>query len=190
MLHSQDMKKSIILNGATVEYMLTVRPQAKRIKLTVGAGGVMKVSVPRFVPQYLVEDFMKRKELWIMSALERSLAKQSLAPADTEDLYEKHKEAARMYAHAKVEHYNSFYNFSWKRIAIRNQKTRWGSCSKQGNLNFSYKLALLPEHLVDYIVVHELCHLGEFNHSEKFWNLVARVFPEYKALRKELNSWQ
>lgn len=184
------MKKSIILNGDAVEYTLTVRPQAKRIKLSVGVGGVMKVSVPRFVPQYMVEDFMKRKESWIIRARDRALAKQSLVPVDTGELYEKHKEAARKYAHTKVEHYNSIYNFSWKRIAIRNQKTRWGSCSKQGNLNFSYKLALLPEHLADYIVVHELCHLGEFNHSEKFWDLVARVFPEYKALRKELHSWQ
>lgn len=183
------MKKTIILNELPVEYILTVRPQAKRIKISIGADALMKVSVPRFVPLYLVEDFMKKKEAWVTDALNKAHSKKLLAPEDKQDSYEVHKETARKYAHAKVIQYNSFYNFSWKRIAIRNQKTRWGSCSKQGNLNFSYKLVLLPEHLADYIVVHELCHLKEFNHSEKFWNLVAEVFPHYKALRKELNQY-
>ena len=86
----------------------------------------------------------------------------------------------------KVKRYNEIYQYRLARISIRNQKTRWGSCSKSGNLNFNYKILFLEEQLADYIVVHELCHLQELNHSQKFWNLVAQVFPNHKQLRGEL----
>ena len=74
------------------------------------------------------------------------------------------------------------------RVSIKNTKSRWGSCSKKGNLNFNYKIALLPPALADYLVVHELCHLKEFNHSEKFWKLVLDIMPDYKKLKRELKS--
>ena len=67
-------------------------------------------------------------------------------------------------------------------------KTRWGSCSKKGTLNFNYKIALLSPELRDYIIVHELCHLGEFNHSSKFWLLVEKTVPNYKTLRKQIKQ--
>lgn len=100
--------------------------------------------------------------------------------------YRKHKEAARAVILEKIKRYNEIYKYRLGRISIRNQRTRWGSCSKSGNLNFNYKILLLEELLVDYIVVHELCHLQELNHSKKFWNLVAHVFPNYKQIRNEL----
>ncbi len=99
-----------------------------------------------------------------------------------------YKEKARALAHSKIEHYNKIYNFTYKNISIRNQKTRWGSCSKRGNINFNYKIALIPEHLAEYIIVHELCHIGELNHSQAFWNLVAITMPEYKKHRAELRK--
>jgi predicted metal-dependent hydrolase len=86
----------------------------------------------------------------------------------------------------RVEELNKPYGFVYGKIAIRNQKTRWGSCSRRGNLNFNYRVGLLPQKLMDYVIVHELCHLGEFNHSYKFWDLVAKTVPEYKAIRQEL----
>ncbi len=101
--------------------------------------------------------------------------------------YLKYKEQAREFAHRKVLEYCLIYNLKHNKIAIRNQKTRWGSCSKRGNLNFSYRIALLPEKLAEYIIIHEVCHLGQFNHSKDFWNLVALTVPDYKRLRKELN---
>ncbi len=103
-------------------------------------------------------------------------------------LYLKYKEQARELAHRKVDEYSKIYNVTYNRIAIRNQRTRWGSCSRRGNLNFSYKIALLPEELSDYIIVHEVCHLGEFNHSKNFWNLVAQTIPNHEELRKKLNK--
>ena len=100
--------------------------------------------------------------------------------------YLKYKNQALDLVKNKLEHFNQFYNFKYNKVTVRNQSTRWGSCSKSGNINFNYKLALLPESLVDYVVVHELCHLGEFNHSKKFWDLVARTVPDYKERRQEL----
>lgn len=74
------------------------------------------------------------------------------------------------------------------RISIKNARTRWGSCSSKGNLNFSYRLSLLPPHLSDYVIIHELCHLREFNHSSRFWDLVAMLDPDYALHREELKG--
>lgn len=74
------------------------------------------------------------------------------------------------------------------RIAIRDQKSRWGSCSQKGNLNFNWKLIMAPPQALDYVVVHELCHLHEFNHSPRFWALVAEQMPEYEAWKKWLKA--
>ncbi|MFT5849892.1 MAG: putative metal-dependent hydrolase [Patiriisocius sp.] len=99
-----------------------------------------------------------------------------------------HKESARIQIRAKLLYWNQFYNLSYNRVAIRNQRRCWGSCTSLGNLNFSYKILFLPEHLQDYIVVHELCHLAELNHGQGFWNLVAQQIPEYKTHIAELRT--
>ena len=100
----------------------------------------------------------------------------------------KNKELARALARNRLEHFNTFYGFKFNRISIRNSRTRWGSCSKKGNLNFNYKICLLPEKFTDYIIVHELCHLAEFNHSPKFWSLVSATVPDHREIRKELRK--
>src|SRR5690242_13710613 len=98
----------------------------------------------------------------------------------------KHKEAARALVRARLDYFNRHYGFVWGRIAIKNHKSRWGSCSRKGNLNFSYRIVYLPPEVADYIVIHELCHLGEFNHSPAFWALVAQTCPDHRALRARL----
>lgn len=120
----------------------------------------------------------------------RVVRRKVYAPKGKRSEYLKYKEVARELVRNRLEYWNQFYNFKFGRVAIRNTKTRWGSCSKRGNLNFSYKLALLPAHLSDYVIVHELCHLGEFNHSQKFWNLVEEAIPDYKEKVKELKKIQ
>jgi predicted metal-dependent hydrolase len=100
--------------------------------------------------------------------------------------YEDHKETARALIHQRLEHFNEFYKLPYKDVRIKNMKTRWGSCSSKGNLNFSYKLAILPKDLLDYIVVHELCHVKEMNHGPEFWSLVEKTVPDYKKRRNSL----
>jgi len=79
--------------------------------------------------------------------------------------------------------------FKIGRISIRGQKTRWGSCSTAGNLSFNYNLLSFRKEVIDYVIIHELCHLKEMNHSQKFWKLVERFCPNYKYLRKELKNY-
>ena len=102
--------------------------------------------------------------------------------------YLRYKEAARELVKERLAYFNQFYGFSLQRLAIRNQRTRWGSCSKKGNLNFNYRILFLPPALADYLIVHELCHLKEFNHSARFWALVQQMIPEYKTTRRALRN--
>jgi predicted metal-dependent hydrolase len=102
--------------------------------------------------------------------------------------YLEYRKQAEEYIKTKLENFNQFYGFHFEAISIRNQRTRWGSCSRKGNLNFNYKLLFLPEHMADYVIVHELCHLGEFNHSRRFWNLVAKKIPDYKNIVREMRG--
>lgn len=112
----------------------------------------------------------------------------AVRPRRSRKEYLSHKEEARKLVGEKIEVFNKIYGFKFGRVAIRNTKSRWGSCSKKGNLNFNYSIVFLPPLLADYLVVHELCHLGEFNHSQKFWDLVALALPNYKVLRKKLKQ--
>ncbi len=100
--------------------------------------------------------------------------------------YLQNKEKARILVHQKIEYFNNFYGYEFNRVSIKNQKTRWGSCSSKGNLNFNYRVLFLPEELCDYVIVHELCHLKELNHSKGFWELVSTTISNYKEKRKKL----
>ncbi len=102
--------------------------------------------------------------------------------------YEAHKERARILVHERLVHWNQFYGLPYKRVAIRNQRSRWGSCSTKGNLNFNYRLVFLPVELVDYVIVHELCHLKHFNHAEEFWNLVETTIQDYCDRKSQLHE--
>jgi predicted metal-dependent hydrolase len=100
--------------------------------------------------------------------------------------YETYREFARAVITARVEKLNAAYGFNYGRIAIKNQRRAWGSCSAKGNLNFNYKIVFLPEMLMEYVIVHELCHLAELNHSPAFWQHVERSCPSYRAYRAHL----
>ena len=98
----------------------------------------------------------------------------------------KKREQARRFVENRINYFNKFYNFKINRIAIKNTSTRWGSCSSKRNLNFNYKIIYLRSALADYLIVHELCHLGELNHSKRFWALVSKTIPDYVNINKEL----
>ncbi len=113
---------------------------------------------------------------------------QQTIPKISQKDYIKYKSVVRQLILDRLAYLNQFYGYTYKRVAIRKSKTRWGSCSKLGNLNFNYRLIFLTPEQVDLIIVHELCHLGEFNHSKNFWFLVAKVIPNYKEIGKSLKK--
>jgi predicted metal-dependent hydrolase len=90
--------------------------------------------------------------------------------------------------HDRLRHFNEHYGFRYHRVALRDQKSRWGSCSRAGNLNFNWRLIMAPIEVIDYVVVHELCHLGQMNHSLWFWALVEEVMPDHKQHRRWLRE--
>jgi predicted metal-dependent hydrolase len=162
--------------------------RSRSIRISVKHTGEVVVTRPRWVKEEEVRRFVESKEKWIRGRQEyfKKLPKYLLRGTRKE--FKERKEEARRLVKEKIEKFNKIYGFKVGKIAIRNQKTRWGSCSKNGNLNFNYKIVMLPEKLADYIVVHELCHLGEFNHSKRFWALVEGAIPEYKNIKKELKG--
>lgn len=100
-----------------------------------------------------------------------------------------HRESARALVTQRLEHFNKYYQLEYYRVSVKNQRTKWGSCSSRKNLNFSYRIIFLPPHLQDYLIVHELCHLKEMNHGEHFWNLVAETVPDCRKLNLELKKY-
>lgn len=109
-------------------------------------------------------------------------------PEQRSALEKRYREAAKEYVPKRAAYYAAFLGVSYDRIRIAGQKTRWGSCSSNKTLSFNWKLMLAPPKVLDYVVVHEVCHLGEMNHSPRFWALVESLMPDYKQQRKWLKD--
>lgn len=169
-------------------YTLRESKRAKRVRLAVYCNGSVVVTSPFGVRQSIIDKFVSDKMQWIMGKVRffNNVKGKKIRTLSHDD-YLKYKDEVFVLVEKRVEFYNKIYGYSFNKIYIKNQKTRWGSCSKKGNLNLNYKILFLPEDLRDYIIVHEICHLKELNHSQKFWNLVAKAFPEYSRIKKELN---
>lgn len=183
------MKKQIALQNKKVTYTLRKSRRARRMRLAVYCDGTIVVTTPFDLKETVAEKFIREKTDWLFSkiAFFKQFKGQAIARYSKED-YLKYKGQAHGLALERVEYFNKIYKFKYNKINIKNQKTRWGSCSQKGNLNFNYKIALLPERLSDYIIVHELCHLKEFNHSRKFWSQVEKAIPDYLQIRSELKK--
>lgn len=105
-----------------------------------------------------------------------------------ETMEKRYRNAARARFEERVSYYHQITGGRYTSITVRDQKTRWGSCSSRGTLSFNYRLIFAPPEILDYVVVHELCHLTHMNHSRDFWNMVGSVMPEYKIYRKWLRE--
>lgn len=183
------MKKEIEVGKKKIEYTLKISKRARRLRLAVYCDGSCVVTIPKMMPENLAERFIVEKFQWVINKIDL-FKKSGYKPrkVNTRVEFLQHKDRAFEIAKSRIEYFNQFYNFRFNKINIRNQKTRWGSCSRKGNLNFNYKIALVSEEISDYIVVHELCHLGEFNHSQRFWNLVGKTIPNYLEVKKYLKQ--
>lgn len=167
-------------------YTLRRRTGMRSIRLAVRSDGEIVVSAAKSVPVFIIERFVTQKLAWIEAQREKMRTRVRVAPAPSVSEYKQHKQAALELVKERVAHFSALYGFVPKRVSVGNARTRWGSCSRKGALMFSYRIVFLSEELRDYLIVHELCHLKEFNHSAKFWGLVAQTIKEWKVLRKQL----
>lgn len=166
-----------------------IRSSRKTLALEISRDGLLKVRAPYKVSREEIQNFVKSKESWIFKHLKRieETKADQPDPLSAEEI-EKLAQKALQVLPEKVENYARMIGVTYGRITIRNQKTRWGSCSSKGNLNFNCQLMRLPEELQDYVVVHELCHRKEMNHSSKFWKEVEAVMPDYQKRREYLKQ--
>ncbi|MDO8529250.1 MAG: M48 family metallopeptidase [bacterium] len=186
------MEKETLINNQKIFYTLLKSRKAKRLRITIYPDAKMTVSLPFHMNESAAEKFMREKSRWIIRKLNHAKNFASrynpLLHNRGKNDYNKNKRTAFVFIDEKLKFFNQFYQFSYSKISIRNQKTRWGSCSREGTLNFNYKIIRLPEKFADYIIVHELCHLKELNHSSRFWDLVARAVPDYREVKRELRK--
>ncbi|HWQ59656.1 MAG TPA: M48 family metallopeptidase [Candidatus Fimivivens sp.] len=188
----QNDKRTIEVDGRTLSYELRRHPRAKRISVSVrpgpDEGGRIVLTVPTRSSVRAGEAFLVRHAEWAVAQAGRLAGCEPLLASSSGHEYRKRRAEASAFVRSKVADWNRHYGFRHGRITIRNQSTRWGSCSAKGNLSFNWKLLLLPEHMADYVVVHELCHIAEFNHSARFWNLVAKTIPDCRRIARELRK--
>lgn len=164
-----------------------IRSSRKTIAIQITREGEVLVRCPRRMSAEAVRAFLESKSHWI----EANLAKQAAVPHLPAFPAEEIRELARMAKELipeRVAYYAPKVGVSYGRITIRSQRSRWGSCSGKGNLNFNCLLMLTTPEVLDYVVVHELCHRKEMNHSPKFWAEVGRILPDYQVSKKWLKE--
>lgn len=166
------------------EYNVEVRRSKRKsaaIKIT--ADMQIVVFVPLYVSDNEIERMVISKSKWIdehMLKVQSTIDERSKLEKITFEQVKELADQAVEYIPKRVKYYAEKENFVYNKITIKNLVSRWGSCSTKGNLNFNCLLMLTPDYVIDYIVVHELCHLREMNHSEKFWAEVEKIMPDYQ----------
>ncbi|MCR5301165.1 MAG: M48 family metallopeptidase [Lachnospiraceae bacterium] len=173
-----------------IDYDL-VRSRRRTVSVEIRPDMTVLVRAPKRMPLYEIDRFVDSNEVWIEKHLEkvrkRNEKTSNVKPLSREELMALGNEAVKIIP-GKVRYYADKLGVTYGRITIRNQKTLWGSCSAKGNLNFNCLLMKAPEAVQDYVIVHELCHRLEMNHSRKFWDRVSAVLPDYKKYRKWLKE--
>ena len=178
---------SITLNELPIEI---IRSNRRTISIEIKPSNII-IRAPRRMSSQEISAFVLKKKAWIekhwSQMQERQRMRNQFGPYTTEEL-KALAEKAFVVIPEKVKHYAPLVGVDYGRITIRNQRTRWGSCSSKGNLNFNCLLMLLPDDVIDSVVVHELCHRKHMNHSPQFYAEVERVYPEYKRYDKWLSE--
>lgn len=167
-----------------------IRSSRKTMALQIAPDGHLVMRLPRRLPEKEAFKFAMSHEGWIGRNYRKVTEQKRERPVYGEEEIRAFIEKLRPVLEHRVSYYASLMKVDYGRITIRNQKTRWGSCSSAGNLNFNWRLSLLPEPLCDYVIVHELAHRLEMNHSARFWMQVAQILPDYKERRRLLKAYR
>ena len=179
----------------TIDYTI-VRSKRRSIGFEVRPGGKITVRIPMRASVNTVKEIIEDKKDWLYEMYLKQKDKidtDSLREAErnnpgTAYLEKKYRQAAKRYIYERVEYYIEMIGGHYSSIRIGDQKTRWGSCSNNGTLSFSWRLMLAPPRVLDYVVIHEICHLTYMDHSKNFWDLVSVYDPDYKEHRKWLKE--
>lgn len=167
-----------------------IRSSRKTLSLQIKPDGTVVVRAPVRLPEREIRRFLREKSGWIEKTLQKVNAEKTAgeeAPLSLEDIREL-ADGALKELPSRVRYFASLMGVTYGRITIRNQTGRWGSCSSVGNLNFNCLLMLAPEEVRDYVIVHELAHRKEMNHSAAFWEQVEVVLPDYREREKWLKT--
>ncbi len=141
------------------------------------------VKAPFLITKKTIESFLNKHTKWIEKKLER----RHQSVIDPDKIWE-YKRQAKQYITTRVAEIAKIHNITYNDLRITSAKTRWGSCSSKRNINFSFRLILTPKEVIDYVIIHELSHLKEMNHSKSFWNEVKKIMPDYKKYEKWLKK--
>lgn len=170
-----------------------IKSKRRSLGITIKPGGEIIIRAPKFMPNSTILSQVQEKSAWILKTYEKQRQIEPTPHSEEKShqtlaLEKRYRDAAKDYIPKRVEYYHTFTGGDYQKITIRDQKTRWGSCSSNGTLSFSFRLMLAPPRVLDYVVVHELCHLTHMNHSKEFWNMVEDILPDYKEHRKWLKE--
>lgn len=177
----------------TLPYTL-IHSNRKSYAISISPEGQITVRVPLQTREEEIRHILTDRQHWIITKYLEIQKQQAVRPVSNltdiqrTSLTKRYITAAKEYIPKRVSYFQQFTGGTYNRITIRDQKTRWGSCSARGTLSFNWRLMLAPPTILDYVVVHELCHLTHMNHSAAFWQAVEAVYPDYRTARKWLKE--
>lgn len=163
-----------------------IRSSRKTLALELKSEGLI-VRAPYLVTDRQIESFVRQNAAWIEKQLKKQEERPTMPKLSREEI-EALAHEAMSYIPPRVEHYAALLGVDYGRITIRNQHSKWGSCSSKGNLNFNCLLMLAPSEVIDSVIVHEVCHLKHMNHSDRFYADVLRLYPDYERCNKWLKN--
>lgn len=171
-----------------------IRTRRKTIGLEISPDLQITVRAPYHLSDVRIREFVESKQTWILKHLAIIQDRQAHDPIPAGVISDKElrhmTEEARIIIPERVKYFAKIIGVTYGQITIRHQKTRWGSCSSSGNLNFNCMLMATSPELIDYVVVHELCHRKQMNHSPLFWKEVEEILPDYRNLRSRLREYR
>ncbi len=198
-----ELRRAVLLlpdgQGVPVSYVVKRNPRRKNLSLVVPEDGTLEVRVPLRCPEREIQRLLDRKAQWIVQAMQTQRLRQAQREEERphripEEEQARLREAAAGLRPLLLESIGRYLphlpegHREITRITIRNQKTRWGSCSAKGSLSFNVRLYYAPRECLDYVVVHELCHLVHMNHSAAFWQEVEDILPDYRRRKRWLQE--
>lgn len=191
MSQAKIIRKRLSTRGKVLNYSVRRHKRARRLRLSVYPDGRLIATVPYGTRDIFVRQFVRDKLPWIADTLRYyAQFRGSVLLRQDAATYQKYKEAARKLVLSRLSCWNAAYGLKYERVSIKNHRTQWGSCSEKRNLNFNYKIVFLPKRLADYVIVHELSHVREMNHSDRFWRVVAEAIPDYARRERALRGYR